>query len=374
MSGSSRRARWRPFLLVAVWLTWLGPASAAAATPPAPGHPDSIPPDSLVAAPDSAGAHGALVDSTALHRASESLMAKGTSATPETLATTQTISVPVFLGGKEIFRVRSSRDGLAPAARAAAIRARLTGAVADTKVPADSVRLLATSEGVEVRIGRHFLWVITPADVEGTSPAELAARMAELPDLVRGGIEKERAGRRPLGILFSVLIALGITLVASVLARFLLIGARRWRAWLVEFLPRRLRGIQLPELRGAVAGPGRRGRRRHPGPARPARRRGAALRLPDPALLAVPVDAGLELAAAPLRRRQDRRGRAVRRRRVAGALHDRRDRAGVPVADGRCWAGSSTRSRRGPINCPASTPNSPVRASGWSGSSCGSPP
>lgn len=246
MHGLSRRMRWLAFLLVAVLLTCLGSApDAAAAAPRSAGHADSVSSDTLVSPSDSSSAQGALVDSTSLQRASESLTAKGASATPETLAAAPVVAVPVFLGGKEIFRVRSGRDGLPPAVRAAAIRARLTSAVADTRVPADSVRLLATPQGVEVRIGRHFLWVITPPDVEGMGPADLAARMADLPGLLRSGIGKERAGRRPLGILVSALIALGITAVAMLLARVLLMGARRWRAWLARFLPRHLGGIRL---------------------------------------------------------------------------------------------------------------------------------
>ncbi len=201
--------------------------------------------DSASAVRDSGVADSTLSDSAALHRATEALTTQSEAATPETLGTAPVPAVPVFLGGKEVFRVRAGRDGLSPAQRAAAIRARLTTAVADESMPADSVRLVTTPDGVEVRLGRYFLWVITPPDVEGMAQTELAAQMAELPALIRASIEKERAGRRPLGILISVLLAIGLTIAGIAALRLLRAGALRWRALLQEHLPRYLSGLRL---------------------------------------------------------------------------------------------------------------------------------
>lgn len=201
----------------------------------------------LVQAADSVGVDTLLTDSTALHRASEALTAQAETSTPETLAAVPP-SVPVFLGGKEIFRVRASRDGLSPSERAKAIRSRLTSAVADDQVPADSVRLITTPDGVEVRLGKYFLWVITPLDVDGIAPTELATQMVELPELVRSGVERERAGRRPLGILISVMLALGLTLAAITLWRLLRAASVRWRTLLREQLPKYLGGIRIRDF------------------------------------------------------------------------------------------------------------------------------
>ncbi len=193
----------------------------------------------VAAAPDSAAA-----DTAGLARAA-ALLDQADAASPETLAVAPRVSVPVFLGGREVFRVGGGRDGLDAEARAAAIRARLNAAVRDLDVPTDSVRLLSTPQGVEVRLGRHFLWLITPEDVAELDAAGIAAMMAAIPADVTAGIERERAGRRPLGILISVLIALGVTLAAWILVRLLLAGSRRWRALLDRTLPNYVRGVRF---------------------------------------------------------------------------------------------------------------------------------
>lgn len=184
-------------------------------------------------------------DSTTIARAARTLVSQARDATPETLAVEPVIAVPVFLGSKEIYRVRSARDGLSPGERAAAIRDRLTAAVRRREVPADSVRLVATPQGIEVRFADQFLWMIAPGDVGHLPATELAGMVAELPDRVRTGILRERAGRRPVGVLISVALAALITLVAWIALRILLAVNRRWRAWLQEVLPRRLGALRI---------------------------------------------------------------------------------------------------------------------------------
>ncbi len=65
---------------------------------------------------------------------------------------------------------------------------------------------------------------------------------------IRTGIEKERAGRRPLGILFSILFAIGITTAAIVAMRLLSAGDLRWRAWLKDMLPKYVKGLRLRDF------------------------------------------------------------------------------------------------------------------------------
>lgn len=181
----------------------------------------------------------------ALVPAADTLVVHATNAPAETVGTASLLTVPVFLGGGEIFRVRAGRDGLGARERAAAIRARLTNVVRDAGAPADSVRLRSTPQGVEVRLGGYFLWVITPEDIAGLDPADLAVHMAELPGRLRDGILKERQLRRPLGVLKSTFLALGLTFVAWLLARLLHVGGRAWHAWLGGVLPHHLRPIRV---------------------------------------------------------------------------------------------------------------------------------
>lgn len=246
-------------LRIVLWcLCILAPGTAARSQSGAPPVADTG-----TAAPDTAAAaDSAAADSAALRLAVEALATKSESAPPESVVAAPAAAVPVFVGGREIFRVRAPRDGLTPRERAAAIRARVTSAVVDGRVPADSVRLLSTPEGVEVRLGRHFLWIITPDDAAELGPAEMAALIADLPGQLREGIEKERAGRRPLGILLSFLLALGITLAAWLVFRLVRALGRRWQSWLAAFLPSHVRGLRIrnfevlsqAQVTGAIGG------------------------------------------------------------------------------------------------------------------------
>src|SRR5262249_37696733 len=141
-------------------------------------------------------------------------------------------AVPVFLGGHEIFIVRSPRQGLSPEQRAAAIRSRLDAAVADRGTPATRVSMRRTAEGIEVRLGDHLLWVIVPGDTEGMSITELAALASQLPLRITRGVLAERGLRTPLGILRAALLALAASLLALTLALLLRVGTRRWRSFL----------------------------------------------------------------------------------------------------------------------------------------------
>lgn len=201
------------------------------------------------------GAHGARADSlsTVADSSADSSLITGSAApspaalastAPETTTTTLK-SAPVFLGGGQIFVVRASRRGITPAARAAAIRGRLDLAVKDRNTPADAIRMRRTSDGVEVHLGPHFLWMMTPDDVATANVADEARAMADLPARITAGVMRERAGRSPRGILVSTVIALGITLVAWILTRLLLAAGRRWRGWLSREVPRRLRGVRI---------------------------------------------------------------------------------------------------------------------------------
>jgi small-conductance mechanosensitive channel len=163
---------------------------------------------------------------------------------PETTAAALT-EAPVFLGGQQIFVVRASRRGLGPEARAVAIRARLDHAVGDAQVRADSVHMRRTSEGVEVRLGPYFLFMVTPADLAGMDVAEVARTMADLPARITTGVLHERAGRSPRGVLIAALIALGVTIVAWLLATLVVVAGRRWRAFLARAVPKHLSGIRI---------------------------------------------------------------------------------------------------------------------------------
>lgn len=164
---------------------------------------------------------------------------------PAETTSTARVESPVFLGGKRLFVVRSPRKGLSPDQRAAAIRARLDEAVKDLDTPADSVKMMRTREGVEVRLGGHFLFMITPDDVAHASVEQLAGRVAQLRQDLRAGILKERAGRRPLGVLIAIAIALGATLVAWILLRLLMAAGRRWRHFLEREVPKLLTGVRI---------------------------------------------------------------------------------------------------------------------------------
>jgi small-conductance mechanosensitive channel len=246
----SDRGRFLRILTIFAALAAISLSSAAepAAARPRATRPDSLPvaasrSDSL--ATDSlrfaaAGRDSLDADSVA----AAALVQKTLPAASESTSLTPVSSAPVFLGGHEVFRVRVGLDGLDPAQRAAAIRRRLNQAVADKGIPADSVRLVPTSGGVEVRLGLHFLWLVTSGDLSSRDPAVIAAQLAELTEQVREGIHHERAGRTPLRLSVSIVIAIALTIVVWIFFRLLLVGGRRTRA----SLGRRLRG-RLPPIR-----------------------------------------------------------------------------------------------------------------------------
>lgn len=190
------------------------------------------------------------------------LLAQPAVAPPETAAAVPAPSARVLLGGREIFRVRVGRDGLDPTARAAAIRARLTRAITDKRVSADSLRLIRQPDGIQVQLGPYFLWLITPGDSPSHDPAELSAALARLPGEIRDGVERERAQRRPLRVALSVGVALLLTLLALALARLLVAGSGRWQRWLPRVVSPRLPAIRLrsfevlskDQVAGAVTG------------------------------------------------------------------------------------------------------------------------
>ena len=204
------------------------------------------------AAADSTARDSARSDSVARARvapdtvaAAALIEAAGSSPSETTTVAAPPRPAPIFIGGRQVFRVLVGRDGLDPAQRASAIRGRINRAVADRSVPADSVRLVSTPDGVEVRLGPYFLWLITPGDANLSDPAALASELSRLPAEVAAGIERERTGRTPLRLLISTVIALALTLVAWVLARLLLVTGRRWRAWLGRNLTKRLPAIRV---------------------------------------------------------------------------------------------------------------------------------
>jgi small-conductance mechanosensitive channel len=206
--------------------------------------------DSLGTATDSIARAAVAGGSAAASADTEAGAAPGAPRAAEEPATAETVAparaaVPVFLGGKQIFIVHAARNGLEPAGRAAAIRARLDAAVSDLETPADSVWMRRTPEGIEVRVGRHFLWMIAPGDIEGMSMPDLAKLVGELPLRVTQGIVRERAGRSPLGLLFAGLTALGVTIAGWVLLRLLMAASRRWQAFLDRSLPKYLGGIRI---------------------------------------------------------------------------------------------------------------------------------
>jgi small-conductance mechanosensitive channel len=209
---------------------------------------------------DSAGVAAAAPDTLAARLLAADSTARALPAPAESLAGRST-PAPVYLGGREIFRVRSVRDGLTPASRAAAIRARLTQVVT-TSTANDSVELVSHPDGVEVRAGDRFLWLITPGDLPERDPVAMAAALAELPNEIRDGIARERAARRPARVLVSAGIAVLLTLLAIGLARLLLAGSRRWRRWLKVSLGRRLPAVHVrsfevlsrAQVRGLVTG------------------------------------------------------------------------------------------------------------------------
>jgi small-conductance mechanosensitive channel len=236
---------------VAVWL-WTALVLATAA-PPVGAQP-AAPTDSTRHATaassaaitaDSVATPPVRIDTSSVNQVARRLTVESQTATAETVATKPPEAVPVFLDSRKIYTVRVGRDGLSASDRAKAIRTRITEAVRDNKVPADSVRLIRTPEGIEVRFGRHFLWLIAPADLGDRSVDQLSDWIAELPATIRDGIQAERESRRPLRIVVSAGIGIVLTLGAWVLFRLLLAASKRWSSLLNRLLPRYVRGIRL---------------------------------------------------------------------------------------------------------------------------------
>jgi len=166
----------------------------------------------------------------------------------ETLAAARP-GYPVFLGGKELFVVHASRNGVPPSDRAAAIRARLDEAIEKySGARADSIWLRRTPEGVEVHDRELLLLVVTHGDVEDKSVMDLAQYVAALPERVQQGILKERASESPLGLAIAIAIAIALTVLALALGKLLAVAGRRWRQFLDGALPRRMPGLRIGSL------------------------------------------------------------------------------------------------------------------------------
>ena len=165
------------------------------------------------------------------------------------LAKARVRPVPVFLGGRELFRVRAGRDGMTIPERAALIRRRLTEAVEDLEVPADSVELVPAVNGIEVRLGsEHLMFVIIPADLPGPDQTANLTWLGDLARRVKEGVRRERAENRPVSRLITVGIALGITLAFGLVFAWVRRGGRRWRAWLARTVAPRLPGLRVANL------------------------------------------------------------------------------------------------------------------------------
>ncbi len=209
-------------------------------------------PDSQVAVPADSVA-------SASHAAAESLGAhvlqRSAAAAPsESTAARRLQPVPVFLGGREVFRVLAPWEGLDPARRAQAIRSRLDAAVADEGTPPDSLRFSASPDGIRVSLGRHYLWVITADDLPVREPAALSLWLSELQTKLRDGVVHERASRTPAQFTLSLVVALALTLLTWLAWRLLLAAGRRWRAWLGPWLGSRVPGLKIRGFEVASSG------------------------------------------------------------------------------------------------------------------------
>jgi hypothetical protein len=247
------------------------------------------------------------------------------------LAKARVRPVPVFLGGRELFRVRAGRDGMTIPERAALIRRRLTEAVEDLEVPADSVELVPAVNGIEVRLGsEHLMFVIIPADLPGPDQTANLTWLGDLARRVKEGVRRERAENRPVSRLITVGIALGITLAFGLVFAWVRRGGRRWRAWLARTVAPRLPGLRVANLElvsraqfGSLL-VGTLGRI------------DLVLMVAlgytwlDDRVLALPVDAVVELGAAAVRVHAHRRDPARAPRRAARSGHRRRHPVALP--------------------------------------------
>ncbi len=228
--------------VLAAWLATS--ALLLGAAPQAWGQPASRADSIAAPAPDTAAAPVAM-ESIAVARAAERLSAAAQAATPESVAVSPVPSIPIFLGGRQVYTVRTGRDGLSLSERVRAIQSRLRQAITDDATSADSVRLIRTPEGIEVRLGRHVLWLIVAADLGSQSSEEFSDWIAVLPATISEGVLKERESRRPVRLLISTALAALLTLVAWVLARLLFAASVRWSSLLHRVLPRYVRGIRI---------------------------------------------------------------------------------------------------------------------------------
>lgn len=241
---------WCKPLLVA----WALPVALVAAAPPVPAA-DTIPPapavDSSAALPASRETLAVGADSVAsvpdsiLQSLSRRALESGAAAAETASVSAPPPSAAVVIGGATVFRVRTGVGTLDPSQRAALIRQRVTRAVTDREVSPDSVRLVASAEGIEVRVGPHLLWVVRPGDLDAPDPGTLGVYLAALPGAVRDGLVRERQARTPMRLVLSVLAALALTLVAWLLVRVLRAAALRWRGWLVERLIPRVPALRF---------------------------------------------------------------------------------------------------------------------------------
>jgi small-conductance mechanosensitive channel len=168
------------------------------------------------------------------------------SAPPEsTVIEAPPATAPLFVGSRELLRIVSSRDGLTPLERASAIRKRFNRAVADRTVPTDSLRLVSSPDGIEMRLGKYFLMVITPGDVPDKDPHELGVWLTLIAENAADSIDRERSGRTPLRLLISAGLALLFTLIAIALFKLLHLMSQRWRKWLTNVLGERLPAIRF---------------------------------------------------------------------------------------------------------------------------------
>lgn len=179
------------------------------------------------------------------------------------LARSRVRPVPVFLGGRELFRVRVGRDGMSVPARAALIRDRLTDAVEDLGMPADSVELIPAVNGVEVRLGHeHLLFIIAPADLPGPDQAANLAWLGSLAQRVKEGVLRERDERRPVARLVTAGLALAILVGFALAIALVRRAGRRWRGWLRKVIAPRLPSLRVgtlelvsrPQLGGVLVG------------------------------------------------------------------------------------------------------------------------
>ena len=131
---------------------------------------------------------------------------------------TGTASTRIYLGGASLFDIRDPVGYPTLDARAASIQTRLLELARDRDLPLDRIEAVRTNYGARMALGERLLFYITRRDIapgDTTSPITLAESLVPA---VRSGIERERSRLRPLYLVRSALIALGI------LAAFVFLG------------------------------------------------------------------------------------------------------------------------------------------------------